>query len=88
MRTHDFNHVYPEIEQDVDRLILEGQLVEFKNNNTLHEIIKKKNLPTNRKENEKMSTILYPVDLREETANIEVRGAYGKYPQESLNIIS
>jgi len=88
VRTHDFNHIYPEIEEDVKRLILEGWLVEFKDNNTLHELIKKQNANTNKKENEKMATVLYPVDLREaENRDIEVRRDQGQFPQESLNIL-
>ena len=77
-RTKDFDFVYPGIDQDIQKLVVEGHLVEFKLNE-LHKSLEKK---------DKLHSVLYYVNLTPETQSIEVRGAKGYYPIESLNIIS
>lgn len=86
LRTHEFNHIYKGVEKDVDRLIKEGYLVEFKDNTHLHELIKKKNATSNRREDQRISTIMYPVNMDDQA--VEVRGTHGKYNQGSLTLLS
>jgi len=74
VRMHEFNHIYPEIDEDIKRLVHEGYLVEFRDNNTLHKKIQEKNSTVNTKENERKATVLYPVNLdNPDTFNVEVR---------------
>ena len=76
--------MYKDVERDVDRLIKEGYLVEFKNNDHLHQLVKTKN--SNRKDGHRLNTLLYPAKM--EDTNVEVRGTLGKYDQRSLNLLS
>lgn len=78
VRNPDLSHTYKGIDLDIDRLILEGYLVEFKNKDVQQETLKKKGGNT---------SILYPVNI-DEDRDIEVRGTQSKYNQESLNILS
>ena len=86
LRTHEFNHMYKDVERDVDRLIMEGYLIEFKDNDHLHQLIKNKNAASNRKDGQRMQTILYPVN--KDDTSVEVRGTQSKYDQRSLNLLS
>lgn len=78
-RNPDFNHIYKGIERDVDRLILEGYLVEFKHKDVLHEALRKKGggIQPGRKEPE--TTLLYPTNI-DANRDVEVRGSLSKYP--------
>ena len=86
LRTHEFNHMYKDVEKDVDRLIEEGYLIEFKDNDHLHQLIKIKNSNSNRREGQRISTILYPVNMDDK--DVEVRGTHSRQNQESLALLS
>ena len=84
----DFNHIYPTIEQDVEKLLDEGYLMEFKDKSICDKISKKnKDNSTNNRNNEEIASILYPINL-DENKDIEVRGSKSQYPSESLTILS
>lgn len=78
VRGPDFSHIYPGIDDDVNRLISEGYLFEISDNNHLHDSIKKKNSTSNRKD-EKVSTLLYPINI-DVDKEIEVRGSKSIFP--------
>jgi hypothetical protein len=85
VRNNDFNHIYKGIEEDVNTLIDQGLLIEFKEND-LHNDMIKDNQNKWRKENDKYASILYSVDI---SSGVEPRGTHNlAYPQESLNILS
>lgn len=85
-KVHEFNNIYRGIDYDIDRMILEGHLIEFKDNNTLHDNIKRENSKQQRKTDHREITIIYPVNMND--TEVEVRGGQGKYSDESLDLLS
>lgn len=93
IRSYDFSHVYPDIDKDIDKLIEDGHLMEFKDFNNLHDSIKRD--PAYQTRGERQPTLLYPVDIPNDLSQnkVEVRGTLGeqsfsKYPLESLKMMS
>jgi len=79
VRYFDLSHTYRGIDQDIDRLINEGYLIEFKHK----DVVKIQNKRTGI---EPLS-LLYPVNVDGEK-DIEIRGSTSKYTQESLKILA
>lgn len=67
-------------------MVREGQLIEFKDNNTLHDSIKRENSKQQRKTDHREITIFYPVNTDDK--EVEVRGGLGKYDDESMDLLS
>lgn len=101
LRTFDFSHVYKknekgegnEIDDDVNRLIREGKLIEFTDFNHLHDTIRRD--PAHQTKNERQPSLLFPVDIPDDLSKnkVEVRGtdgekSFSKYPLDSLKMMS
>ena len=84
VREHYFNHFYDEIDEDVNKKINSGHLIEFKDNCLSDAMIEQNK---QRKENWAPSTVLYKVD-KEENPEVEVRGSDSMYDEECINVIA
>jgi len=62
VRKYDFSHIYKEVDNDIDELIEEGHLFEFKFDDLCAEIKAKKELDQ-RGDKPRDPTLLYPVNM-------------------------
>lgn len=90
LRNFDLSHAYHNIDDDIDRLIQEGYLIELKGKDVVKKEIYEKEKRQglggcSKKEFE--TSILYPINM-DADPNVEVRGSASVYPQDCLTVLS